>query len=168
MVVGALCQKSSVTLAQIHTTYVPLLLDMKTMGISLYYNGCSALIVSFLVRPTLVDQIRGKQMQDNELVREVHKIMNGEIGENFCITQDGVLTMKGRVCVPNVEDFRRLIMEEAHCSTYATPLGSTKMYRTIKENYWCFGMKRHIAKFVSRCLVCQQVKGKHQKPPGTL
>ena len=31
-------------------------------------------------------------MQDDELVKEVHKIMNGDIGENFRITQDGVLT----------------------------------------------------------------------------
>ena len=67
-------------------------------------------------------------MQNDELVREVHKIMNGEIGENFRITQDGVLIMEGRVCVPDVEDLRRLIMEEAHCSAYAMHLGSTKMY----------------------------------------
>ena len=39
--------------------------------------------------------------------------MNGEIGENFSITQDGVLTMKGRVCVLDIEDLRKLIMEEA-------------------------------------------------------
>ena len=38
--------------------------------------------------------------------------MNGNIGENFCITQDGVLTIKGRVCMPDVEDLKRLIMEE--------------------------------------------------------
>ena len=62
--------------------------------------------------------------------------MNGDIGENFSISQDGMLTMKGRMCVPDVEDLRKLIMEEAHCSTYAMHSGSTKMYRTIKENYW--------------------------------
>ena len=44
----------------------------------------------------------------------------------------------------------------------------TKMYRTIKENFWWSGMKRDIAEFVSRCLVCQQVKAEHRKPPGTL
>ena len=76
-----LSRKSSMTLAHIRTAYVPLLLNLKTMGISLDYDECGALIVSFMV-----NQIRGKQMQDNELVREVHKIMNGEIGENFCIT----------------------------------------------------------------------------------
>ena len=45
---------------------------------------------------------------------------------------------------------------------------STKMYRTIKENYWWSGMKRDIAEFESRCLVCQQVNMKHWKPSGTL
>ena len=47
-------------------------------------------------------------------------------------------------------------------------LESTKMYRTIKENYWWSGMKRDIAEFVSRSLVCQQVKAEHRKPSGTL
>ena len=74
-------------------------------------------------------------MQDNELFREVHKIMNGEIGENFNITQDGVLTMKSKVCVSDVEDLRRLIMEKAHYLAYAMHPDSTKMYRTIKKNY---------------------------------
>ena len=81
-------------LAHIRTAYVPLLLDMKTLGLSLHYDGVRALLASFMVRPTLVDQIRGKQMQDEELVKEVHKIMNGYIGKNFSITQDGVLTRK--------------------------------------------------------------------------
>ena len=63
--------------------------------------------------------------------------------------------MKGRVCVLDVEDLRRLIMEEAYCSAYAMHPSSTKMYQSIKENYWCSGMKRDIAKFVLRCLVCQ-------------
>ena len=98
MVANALSRKSSVTLAHIRTVYFPLLLDMKTLGISLDYDGCGALLASFVVRPTLVDQIRRKQMQDEELVKKVHKIMKGEIGENFSITQDGILTMKGRVC----------------------------------------------------------------------
>ena len=86
MVVDALSWKSFMTLAHIHTAYVLLLLDMKTMGISLDYDGYGVMVASFMMGPTLVDQTKGKQMQDNELVREVHKIMNGEIGENFCIT----------------------------------------------------------------------------------
>ena len=60
VVVHALSRKSSVTLAHIRTTYVPLLLDIKTLRISLDYDGYGALLASFIVRPTLVDQIKGK------------------------------------------------------------------------------------------------------------
>ena len=60
MVANALSQKSSMTLGHIRTTYVPLLLDMKTLGISLDYDDYGALLASFIVRPTLFDQIRGK------------------------------------------------------------------------------------------------------------
>ena len=60
MVADALSQKSSVTLAHIRTTYVPLLLDMKALGLNLDYDGYGALLASFLVRPSLIDQIRGK------------------------------------------------------------------------------------------------------------
>ena len=60
VVADALSCKSSMTLAHIRTVYVPLLLDLKTLGVSLDcdYNG--VLIASFVVRPILVDQIRGK------------------------------------------------------------------------------------------------------------
>ena len=59
-------------------------------------------------------------------------------------------------------------MEEAHCSANAMHPGSTKIYHTIRENYWWSDMKRDIAEFVSRCLVCQQVKAEHRKPSRTL
>ena len=54
--------------------------------------------------------------------------MNAELGEDFVITQDGILVMKGRICVPNVDDLIKAIMEKAHCSTYAMHSSSTKMY----------------------------------------
>ena len=94
--------------------------------------------------------------------------MNGELGNDFMIIQDGILVMKGRICVPNVDDLRKAIMEETHCSAYVMHPDSTKMYQTIKENYWWSSMKRDIVEFVSRCLVCQQVKVEHQKPARTL
>ena len=77
------------------------------------------------------------------------------------ITQDGMFVMKGRVCVPNVDNMRKAIMEEAYCSTYTMHPDNTKMYRTIKENYWWSCMKRDIAQFVSKCLVYEQVKVEH-------
>ena len=60
VVTDALSQKSSMMLALICTAYMLLLFDMKTLGISLDYNGYGALLASFGVRSTLIDQIRGK------------------------------------------------------------------------------------------------------------
>ncbi|KAA0053631.1 ty3-gypsy retrotransposon protein [Cucumis melo var. makuwa] len=46
--------------------------------------------------------------------------------------------------------------------------GSTKMYQDLKRVYWWRNMKREVAEFVSKCLVCQQVKAPRQKPAGLL
>ena len=86
VMVDTLSQKSSPILAHIYTTYVPLLLDLKTLGINLDCDYNRALVANFVVRSTLINQIKGKQIQDNDLVREVQKIMNDETGENFLIT----------------------------------------------------------------------------------
>ena len=72
------------------------------------------------------------------------------------------------MCVSSDPDLKHEILEEAHCSAYAMHPGSTKMYRTIRENYWWPNMKREVADFVSRCLSCQQVKAVRQRPSGLL
>lgn len=40
------------------------------------------------------------------------------------------------------------------------------MYPDLKEVYWWNKMKKDIAKFISKCPNCQQVKVEHQKPDG--
>ena len=100
-------------------------------------------------------------MQDGDLVKEIQKIMNGELREDFVITPDGMLVMKSKIYVPNVDNLRKTIMEESHCSSYAMHPSNTKIYRTIKENYWWLGMKRDITEFVSKYLVCHLVKAEH-------
>ncbi|KAJ8760210.1 hypothetical protein K2173_011080 [Erythroxylum novogranatense] len=54
------------------------------------------------------------------------------------------------------------IMDEAHNAPYVMHPGSTRMYRDVRKHFWWKGMKRDITKFVSKCLVCQQVKAEHQ------
>ena len=128
LVADALSQKSVATLAHIHTAYVPLLLDLKTLGITLDCDYNRALVVNFVVRLTLIDQIRDNQIQDSDLVKKVQKIMDGEPGEDFVITVDEMLVMKGGIYVPNVDDLRKAIMEKTYCSIYAMHSASIKMY----------------------------------------
>jgi hypothetical protein len=46
--------------------------------------------------------------------------------------------------------------------------GETKMYRDLKQNFWCERMKFDIAKYVVACGVCQMVKAEHKRPGGLL
>ena len=84
--------------------------------------------------------------------------------KGFSVRVDGTLMMGHRLCVPDVGELKKEIMEEAHSSAYAMHPGNTKMYHTLREHYWGRGMKKDVAEFVSRCLICQQVKAEHQRP----
>jgi len=70
------------------------------------------------------------------------------------------------MCVPNNAELRQIIMKEAHESPFAMHPGGTKMYKGLKEHYWWMGMKRDVVDFVSKCLICQQVKEEHQVSVG--
>ena len=79
------------------------------------------------------------------------------------------MRIKGRVCVPRVDDLIHTILTEAHSSKkYSINPGATKMYRDLKQNFWWSRMKRDIVDFVAQCPNCQQVKYEHQKPGGIL
>ena len=54
---------------------------------------------------------------------------------DFAIDSEGTLRMSTRLCVPDVDELRKEIMEEAHFSAYSIHPGSTKMYRDLKDIY---------------------------------
>jgi hypothetical protein len=72
------------------------------------------------------------------------------------------------VCVPNNEEIRKLILEEAHFSPHTVHPGGTKMYQDLKRRFWWNGMKRDVVEFMERCSTCQQVKAENQRPIGPL
>ncbi|KAK2403898.1 putative mitochondrial protein [Trifolium repens] len=109
------------------------------------------------LRPRVVQA----QQDDVELQRRVNH-------PEFSVATDDAILYEGRLCVPQDDELKRLILEEAHKSGFSILPGSTKMYHDLKENYWWPNMKAEIAEFVSRCIVCQQVKIEHQKPGGPL
>ena len=67
--------------------------------------------------------------------------------------------------IPNL---RESILIEAHESKFSVHPEGTKMYQDLKRQYWWEGMKRDVASFVAKCIVCQQVKAEHQRPSGLL
>ncbi|GJX33908.1 putative reverse transcriptase domain-containing protein, partial [Tanacetum coccineum] len=79
---------------------------------------------------------------------------------------DGTLYYLDRIWVPLKGEVRTLIIDEAHKSKYSVHPGSDKMYYDLRDRYWWPGMKKDIAKYVSKCLTCLKVKAEHQRPSG--
>ena len=81
---------------------------------------------------------------------------------------DGVLKYQGRLCVPDLDRLRVLILDETLRSRYSIYPGSKKMYHDLREINKCVGLKSDIEIFVDKCPNCQQVKAEHLKSGGLL
>ncbi|WRX07784.1 Integrase zinc-binding domain - like 1 [Theobroma cacao] len=133
------------------------------MGVHLEVSEANTLLAHFRVRPILMDQIKEAQNKD-EFVAKALEDPQGRKGKMFTKGIDGVLRYGTRLYVPDSDGLRREILEEAHMAANVVHPGATKMYQDLKEVYWWEGLKKDVAEFVSKCLVCQQVKVEHQRP----
>ena len=66
-----------------------------------------------------------------------------------------------KVCVPDIPELKKSILEEGHRSGLSIHPGATKMYQEWKKLFWWSGMKKEIVKFVYVCLTCQKAKIEH-------
>ncbi|KAL5815789.1 hypothetical protein ACOSQ3_024167 [Xanthoceras sorbifolium] len=143
------------------------LFALKAMNVQLQLNPDSAVVAELICRPSLIQQIAEKQKQDARILMICEQIPEGK-HPDFSIRTDGIVCFRDRICIPENEELRKMILTEAHSSSYAMHPGSTKMYRDLKTQYWWSGMKKDVIEFVNRCLTCQQVKAEHQVPSGLL
>ena len=107
-----------------------------------------------------LDRVKATQRRDSQLQKILFEVHQGQ-SRDFIINREGTLHLGMRLCVPDIYELRKEIMEEAYFSAYSILPGSTKMYHDLKDTYWWNGMKRDVAEFLSKWLTCQQVKLEH-------
>ena len=110
-------------------------------------------MASVEARSSFLDKIKGKQFDDGKLSRIRDMMLRGEAKEAI-MDEEGVLRIKGRVCVPRVDDLIHSILIEALSSGYSIHPGATRMYRDLKQHFWWSRMKRDIVDFVAKCSNC--------------
>ncbi|KAL0561256.1 hypothetical protein IC582_001678 [Cucumis melo] len=145
----------------------PLLRDLERAEIAVSVGAVTIQLAQLTVQPTLRQRIIDAQSNDPYLVEKRGLAEAGQAVE-FSISSDGGLLFERRLCVPSDSAVKAELLSEAHSSPFSMHPGSTKMYQDLKRVYWWRNMKREVAEFVSRCLVCQQVKAPRQKPAGLL
>ncbi|GJV84490.1 retrotransposon protein, putative, ty3-gypsy subclass [Tanacetum coccineum] len=112
--------------------------DLKLMEVELVIVGSEGYITSLKIKPNLILRIKEAQKDNGELWAVLQNLK-----------EEAVLT-------------------EALNSPFSIHHGSTKMYRDLKQNFQWNGMKHDVARFVAKCLTCQQVKIEHQRVSGLL
>jgi len=115
----------------------------------------------------ILEEIKKGQKVDLELVNRVVLVNQGK-SVDFRLDLNGVLMFRDRVCVPDVPELRKRILDKGHRSSLSIHPRATKMYQDLKKLFWWPGMKKDIAEFVYACLVCQKSKIEHQKPSGLM
>ena len=88
--------------------------------------------------------------------------------EGYKLEEDGILTYKNRIYIPNVADLWRVVMDEIHQAPYSSHPRYQKTIVTTRKQYFWSGMKNDMDEYISRCMKCQQVKVQHQQPIGLL
>jgi len=101
-------------------------------------------------------------------IQKIKEMMEAGKAPDFTKNEHGTVWFRKIICVPDVDDLREKILQEAHDSPYSIHPGSTKMYQDLNERYWWYGMKRDVAAHVAICDVCQRVKAEHQRPASLL
>ena len=139
VVADALSRKagSMGSLAHLQASRHPLAREVQILAndlMRLEVNEKGGLLACVEARSSFLDKIKGKQFNDEKLIRIRDKVLRGEAKEAM-IDEEGVLRIKGRVCVPRVDDLINTILTEAHSSRYSIHPGATKMYGDLKQHF---------------------------------
>ena len=108
----ALIRKPEGSYAYLQTIYLPLLIELRSLGVQLQVADTETLLASLYVRPRIVDQIKEGQKQVLEMIKLRAEIEGGRKPE-FQIRDDGVIVRGSRMCVPEIGELKKEIMEEA-------------------------------------------------------
>src|SRR3989442_498431 len=162
VVADALSRKGDDPTAYSQVSFLSLVSDLEKLNIDMDEDTDRALLATWMVRPVLKEKIQQKQASDPQLLSLIDRVKLGEV-TTFTL-DNGVLMLNHRLCVPNVDGLRNEILDEAHNTVYTMHPGATKMYHSVKTHYWWPRMKKDVAEFVAKFLVCQQIKAEHQAP----
>ncbi|KAG8489264.1 hypothetical protein CXB51_017314 [Gossypium anomalum] len=143
------------------------LFALRAMNVHLSITSDNVIIAELEAKSLLIHQILESQKVNDELVAKRAECVSN-VESEFQIDENDYLMFRNRVCVPRNSELIPMILGEAHSSRMSVHPGSAKMYNDLKRQFWWPGMKQDISDYVSKCLICQQVKAEHQVPSGLL
>jgi len=93
-------------------------------------------------------------------------IADGQKG--FSVSAGGLIYRQHRLCIPDVPDIKKQLLQEHHDTRISGHLGRDKTSQILRRNYWWPGLERSVRDYVKTCPTCQRSKPSNQSPAGLL
>lgn len=82
--------------------------------------------------------------------------------------REGLLLYKGRLYIPQHEEFKNKLLELTHINPWGGHSGYDKTIHIIKRYFYWEGLKRDVKVLIRNCDLCQRVKVDNTLPSGLL
>ena len=120
VVADALSRKSAGSLAHISIERRPIIKELHELidqGLQWKVTK-KCILAQFRVRSVYLDRVKAAQRRDPQLQKIMFEVQRGQ-SRDFVVNSEGTLRLGTRLCVPNMDELRKEIMEEAHFSAYS-------------------------------------------------
>ena len=86
---------------------------LRALNAHLSLSDDGAIVLELIAKPDLLNRVLKAQKSDEKISTIVSQNREGKETE-FSVNEDGSLYYRDRVCVPNDNELKKLILEEAH------------------------------------------------------
>ena len=107
---------------------------LRALNAHLSLSDDGTIVAELIARPKMFNRVLEAQTNDEKISAIVKQIGDDKETE-FTMNENRVLYYKDRVCVPDDNDLRKAILEEAHSGSFAIHPGSTKLYQYLKMSF---------------------------------
>ncbi|XP_028102462.1 uncharacterized protein LOC114301696 [Camellia sinensis] len=127
-VADALSMKVRGNLASLLTRQKELLLELERMDMEIVLREQGAVLAAIAAQPAVIEEVKQKQMED-DLLKYIREEIETRPKPGFTF-EKSMMKFKDRLCVPNVPEIKKRIMEEAHNSKFSLHPGKSGASKT--------------------------------------
>ena len=137
-------------------------------------DSSTAMISATTFSPTsnLKESIQFTTKQDPVTLRILEQLQShrDDASENLCDyrMEDGLLLFKDRIYVPDHEDIKVRLLQQAHDALEVGHPGQAKTLEILQRNYYWPKMREFINEYIESCDSCQRNKSVHHSKYGYL
>ena len=105
------------------------------------------MLATMIAQPALIKIVKQRQLEDSYLWK-IYEEIQINLKLDFTL-RNGALKFQDRLCIPDIPEIKRQVLEEAHNTMFIMHPGGTKMYQDLKKTFWWPGTKKEITKFMA-------------------